>query len=75
MGSEMCIRDSILGARDDLLRRELCRVTVPTLAEFDRIVEAHAQIEASDLHKKTKCSGKSAWSAEEELKFKLKFKA
>ena len=66
----------ILGARDDLLRRELCRVTVPTLAEFDRIVEAHAQIEASDLHKKkTKCSGKSAWSAEEELKFRLKFKA
>ena len=42
----------ILGARDDLLRRELCRVTNPTLAVFDSIVEAHAQIKASDLHKK-----------------------
>ena len=42
----------ILGAKDDMLRRELCRVTNPTLAEFDSIVEAHAQIEASDLHKK-----------------------
>ena len=37
-----------LGVRDDILRRELCKVKEPTLAEFDSILEAHALMEASE---------------------------
>ena len=37
-----------LGVKDDTLRRELCKVSVPTLAEFDTILEAHALVEASE---------------------------
>ena len=38
----------LLGVKDDTLRRELCKVAVPTLAEFDNILEAHALVEASE---------------------------
>ena len=37
-----------LGVRDDILRRELCKVKDPTLAVFDPILEAHALMEASE---------------------------
>ena len=37
-----------LGVKDDTLRRELCKVSQPTLAEFDTILEAHALVEASE---------------------------
>ena len=37
-----------LGVKDDTLRRELCKVSTPTLAEFDTILEAHALMEASE---------------------------
>ena len=36
-----------LGVRDDILRRELCKVKEPTLAVFDTILEAHTLMEAS----------------------------
>ena len=37
-----------LGVRDDILRRELCKVKEPTFAEFDTILEDHALMEASE---------------------------
>ena len=37
-----------LGVRDDILRRELCKVKEPTLAVFDTILEAHPLMEASE---------------------------
>ena len=37
-----------LGVRDDIVRRELCKVKEPTLAVFDNILEAHALMEASE---------------------------
>ena len=37
-----------LGVRDDILRRELCKVKEPTLAVFNTILEAHALMEASE---------------------------
>ena len=37
-----------LGVKDKVLRRELCKVQRPNLAEFDAILEAHALMEASE---------------------------
>ena len=37
-----------LGVKDEILRRELCKVQRPNLAEFDAILEAHALMEASE---------------------------
>ena len=43
-----------LGVKDEVLRRELCKVQQPNLAEFDAILEAHALMEASEkLRNKT----------------------
>ena len=43
-----------LGVKDEVLRRELCKVQRPNLAEFDAILEAHALMEASEkLRQKT----------------------
>ena len=46
-----CLMDQ-LGVRDDILRRELCKVKEPTLAVFDNILEAHAFMEASEKQRK-----------------------
>ena len=44
-----------LGVKDEVLRRELCKVRQPNLAEFDAILEAHTLMEASE-----KLRGKTA---------------
>ena len=37
-----------LGVQDETLRRELCKIKNPSLAEFDTLLEAHALLEASE---------------------------
>ena len=37
-----------LGVQDETLRRELCKIKNPLLAEFDTLLEAHPLIEASE---------------------------
>ena len=37
-----------LGVRDETLRRELCKIKNPSLAEFDTLLEAHTLMEASE---------------------------
>ena len=53
-----------LGVQDEVLRRELCKVRQPNLAEFDAILEAHALMEASEkLRSKTAQSNRAAGQA------------
>ena len=53
-----------LGVKDEVLRRELCKVRQPNLAEFDAILEAHALMEASEkLRGKTAQSNRAAGQA------------
>ena len=40
-----------LGVQDETLRRELCKIKNPLLAEFDTLLEAHALMEASEKHR------------------------
>ena len=43
-----------LGIQDETLRRELCKIKNPSLAEFDTLLEAHTLMEASEkLRNKT----------------------
>ena len=43
-----------LGVKDEVLRRELCKVQQPNLADFDAILEVHPLMEASEkLRNKT----------------------
>ena len=50
-----------LGVKDEVLRRELCKVQRPNLAEFDAILEAHALMEASEkLRGRTAQSNRAA---------------
>ena len=75
-----------LGVRDDILRRELCKVKEPTLAVFDNILEAHALMEASEkqINKSThanrlstpqkKPSSQKPKMSDEEKKRRVKFK-